>query len=171
MKLDNFYHLEYSVYYLHLQYYIYNILADAPFDLRVFYVKLESPHRTSNQILYLIYGEVHCSNFIHHDQAQVLSHSKYSFNQLEPTYSSSVPIWDVALKTCWKQWTIEKGGKKGSDADDATWWSIPCYLPIVGIEPATSKWFHLEILFNQIQSQLQVNNKEYYHLTLVPGRG
>ena len=35
-------------------------------------------------------------------------------NQLEPIYSSSVPIRDVALKTRQKQWTIEKGGKKGS---------------------------------------------------------
>ena len=35
-------------------------------------------------------------------------------DQLEPTYSSSVPIRDVALKTCWKQWTIGRGGKRGS---------------------------------------------------------
>ena len=35
-------------------------------------------------------------------------------DQLEPTYSSSVLIRDVALKTCRKQWTIEKGGEKGS---------------------------------------------------------
>ena len=35
-------------------------------------------------------------------------------DQLEPTYSSSVPIRDVALKTCQKQWTVEKGGEKGS---------------------------------------------------------
>ena len=35
-------------------------------------------------------------------------------HQLEPTYSSSVPILDVDLKTCWKQRTIEKGGEKGS---------------------------------------------------------
>ena len=35
-------------------------------------------------------------------------------DQLEPTYNSSVPIQDVALKTCQKQWTIEKGGEKGS---------------------------------------------------------
>ena len=35
-------------------------------------------------------------------------------NQLEPTYNSSVPIQDVALKTCRKYWTIEKGGEKGS---------------------------------------------------------
>ena len=35
-------------------------------------------------------------------------------DQLEPTYSSSVPIRDVALKTSRKQWTIEMGGKRGS---------------------------------------------------------
>ena len=35
-------------------------------------------------------------------------------NQLEPTYSSSVPIRYVATKTCRKQWIIEKGGKKES---------------------------------------------------------
>ena len=34
-------------------------------------------------------------------------------DQLEPTYSSSVLIQDVALKTCWKQWTIGRGGKRG----------------------------------------------------------
>ena len=35
-------------------------------------------------------------------------------DKLEPTHISSVPIWDVALKTCRKQKTIEKGGEKGS---------------------------------------------------------
>ena len=35
-------------------------------------------------------------------------------DQLEPTYSTSVPIQDVALKTCWEQWMIEKGGERGS---------------------------------------------------------
>ena len=35
-------------------------------------------------------------------------------DQLEPTYSSSVLIRDVALKTNRKQWTIGKGGEKGS---------------------------------------------------------
>ena len=33
---------------------------------------------------------------------------------LEPTYSSSVPILDVALRICRKQWTIERYGEKGS---------------------------------------------------------
>ena len=35
-------------------------------------------------------------------------------DQHEPTYSSSVPIRDVALETSQKQWTIEMGGKRGS---------------------------------------------------------
>ncbi len=35
-------------------------------------------------------------------------------DQLEPTYSSSVPIQDVVLKTCRKQWTMSRGGERGS---------------------------------------------------------
>ena len=35
-------------------------------------------------------------------------------DQPEPTYSSSVPIRDVALKICRKQWTIGRGREKGS---------------------------------------------------------
>ena len=34
-------------------------------------------------------------------------------DQLEPTDCSSVPIRDISLKTCRKQWTIDKGGKRG----------------------------------------------------------
>ena len=35
-------------------------------------------------------------------------------DQLEPTYISSVPIQDVALRTSRKQWTIGRGGESGS---------------------------------------------------------
>ncbi len=35
-------------------------------------------------------------------------------DQLEPTYSSSVPILYVALKTCRKEWVIGEGGDGGS---------------------------------------------------------
>ena len=35
-------------------------------------------------------------------------------DQLKPTYSGSVPIRDVALKTCQKQWTRGRGGERGS---------------------------------------------------------
>ena len=33
---------------------------------------------------------------------------------LEPTNSSSVPIRNIALRTCRKQWTIGRGGERGS---------------------------------------------------------
>ena len=35
-------------------------------------------------------------------------------DQLGPTYSSSVPIRDLTLKTCPKQRTIGRGGERGS---------------------------------------------------------
>ena len=35
-------------------------------------------------------------------------------DQLEPTYSSSVPIRDVALRSSQKQWRIGRRGKRGS---------------------------------------------------------
>ena len=34
--------------------------------------------------------------------------------QPEPTYNSSVPIEDIALKIYWKRWTIEKSVGRGS---------------------------------------------------------
>ena len=37
-------------------------------------------------------------------------------DQLEPSYNSSVQIQDVDFKTYRKQWTIEKGGGRGSEA-------------------------------------------------------
>ena len=35
-------------------------------------------------------------------------------DMLEHTYSSSVRIWDVALKTCQKRWMIGRSGERGS---------------------------------------------------------
>ena len=35
-------------------------------------------------------------------------------DQLQPTYNTSVPIQDVALKTDWERWTIEADGERGS---------------------------------------------------------
>ena len=35
--------------------------------------------------------------------------------QLEHTYSSSVPMLNVARKTCQKQWTIGRSGERGSE--------------------------------------------------------
>ena len=35
-------------------------------------------------------------------------------DQHEHTYNSSVRIWDVALKTCQRRWTIGRSGERGS---------------------------------------------------------
>ena len=35
-------------------------------------------------------------------------------DQLESTYSSSVLIWDVSLRTCRQQWTIGRASERGS---------------------------------------------------------
>ena len=39
---------------------------------------------------------------------------KKQWDQLEPTYSSSVRIQDVALATCQKRWTIGRSRERGS---------------------------------------------------------
>ena len=45
-------------------------------------------------------------------------------NQLELTFSSYVRIWDVALKTCQRRWTMEKWRERVRDicASGTTWW-------------------------------------------------
>ena len=42
------------------------------------------------------------------------SHGRAKAGRLARTYNSSVPIRDLTLKTCRKQWTIGRGGKRGS---------------------------------------------------------
>ena len=55
--------------------------------------------------------------------------------QLKPTYSSSVRIGDVGLRTCQKRWTIGRSGERGSeisvlaarhDDDDVSWHINTC---------------------------------------------
>ena len=51
--------------------------------------------------------------------------------QLELTYSSSVLIQDIAMRTCRKQWTIGRCGKRGSEISVLIAWhdddDIYCY--------------------------------------------
>ena len=85
-------------------------------------------------------------------------------NQLEPTYSSSVLIWDVTWKTCQKQWTIEKGGEKWSEIsvrmtrhdDDDGWYTIKPNQ----IKPN-------QIIFNMYKEVLALNDPQWltYHKT------
>ena len=50
----------------------------------------------------------HCCRPLHMDEQR-------QEDQLEPTYSISVPIRDVDLRTCRKQFRIEKAGGRGSE--------------------------------------------------------
>ena len=59
-------------------------------------------------------GEVGTSSWVMYSCGPLYMDEQRQNNQLEPTYSSSVLIWDVVLKTCWKQWTIGRGGERGS---------------------------------------------------------
>ena len=51
-------------------------------------------------------------------------------DQLEPIYSSSVPIWDVAQKTSWKQWRIGRGCEGGSEISVLMAWHDYIYIYI-----------------------------------------
>ena len=59
-------------------------------------------------------GEVRTNSWVMYSCGPLHMDEQRQDDQLEPTYSSSVPIWDVVLKTCRKQWTTEKGGEIGS---------------------------------------------------------
>ena len=81
-------------------------------------------------------GEVRTNSLVMYSYGPLHMDEQRQDDQLESTNSSSVPIWDVALKICRKQWTIEKGGEKRSgismlmaqygDNDDD--WVIYLYL-------------------------------------------
>ena len=55
---------------------------------------------TSSQVMYS-YGSPHMAK-------------QKQDNQLKHTYNSYVRIQDVALKTCWRWWTIGRSGERGS---------------------------------------------------------
>ena len=59
-------------------------------------------------------GEVRMNSFVMYTCGPLHMDEQRQDDQLEPTYSGSMPIRYVALKTYRKQWTIEKGGEKGS---------------------------------------------------------
>ena len=59
-------------------------------------------------------GEVGMSSLVMYSCGPLHKDEQRQDDQLEPIYSSSMQIRDVVLQACWKQWTIEKGGEKGS---------------------------------------------------------
>ena len=61
-----------------------------------------------------ISGEVGTSSLVMYSYGPLHMAEQRQDDQLEPTYSGSVPIEDVALKTNRKQWTIRRGDERGS---------------------------------------------------------
>ena len=59
-------------------------------------------------------GEVETSSEVMYSCGPLHMGEQKQDDQPEPTYSNSMSIRDVALKTCWKQWTIGTGGERGS---------------------------------------------------------
>ena len=62
-------------------------------------------------------GEVKTSSLVMYSSGPLHMDEQRPDDQLEPTYSSTVSIRDVALKTYQKQWTIGRGGERESQED------------------------------------------------------
>ena len=60
-------------------------------------------------------GEVGTSSLVMYSYGPLHMAEQKQGNQLEPTYSSSVRIRGVVLRTCRKRWTIGRGGERGSE--------------------------------------------------------
>ena len=61
-------------------------------------------------------------------------------DQLEPTYSSSVRIRDVALRTCQKRWTIERNGERGSGISVLAAWQDDDEISFINTNRLTNFW-------------------------------
>ena len=59
-------------------------------------------------------GEVGTSSWVMYSRGPLNMEEQSQGVQFEPTYNSSVPIQDVALRICRKQWTIGRCGERGS---------------------------------------------------------
>ena len=93
-------------------------------------------------------------------------------DQLKPTYSSSVRILGVALRTCRKRWTIRRGGKRGSgmsmllawqdDDDNDTWRKLEDtetkILWMTRMNPVVKVMWIITLKFRRIQISLICNH-------------
>ena len=59
-------------------------------------------------------GEVGTNSLVMYSYGPLHMAKQKQSDQLEPTYSSSVRIRGVALRTCKKRWTIGRDGERGS---------------------------------------------------------
>ena len=61
-------------------------------------------------------------------------------DQLKSTYSSSVRIWGVALRTCQKRWAIRRGGKRGSGISMLMAWQDDENEEVFYLAPKFRSW-------------------------------
>ena len=81
-------------------------------------------------------------------------------DQLEPTYSSSVRIRDIALRTCRKRWTIGRGWQKGVRdirAGGTTWWWWWWQKPVHCVELLDEFVYRNSYIFIYIRSILLIH--------------
>ena len=103
-------------------------------------------------------------------------------DQLEPTYSSSVRIQDVVLRTCQKRWTIGRSGERGlgifvlvarHDYDDtiqsSNWllitislWGITSREPLPP-PPICINQYLLPFVFSNQTLSVQILDKYYFY--------
>ena len=67
-------------------------------------------------------GEVGTSSWMMYSCGPLHMDEQWQDVQFEPTHSSSVPIRDVALRICRKQWTIGRCGERGLGISVLTAW-------------------------------------------------
>ena len=60
-------------------------------------------------------GEIGTSSKVMYSCGPLHMDEQWKDVQLETTYGNSMPIRDIALRTCWKQWTIGKCRERGSE--------------------------------------------------------
>ena len=95
-------------------------------------------------------------------------------DQLEPTYSSSVRIRGVALRTCRKRWTIGRGGERGSGIsvqiawhDDDDNYLLRVLIIIKYLKLCANRLLLLSSLSNRFYSQLGLQNTQTFSLQRV----
>ena len=105
-------------------------------------------------------GEVGTSSLVMNSYGPLHMAKQKQGNQLEPSYSSSVRIRSVALRTCRKWWMIGRGGERGSgisvlmapqDDDDDTITTINPWSQCLG-----QRWKNIQTKsFKTVQSKFR----------------
>ena len=81
--------------------------------------------------------------------------------QVEPIHNSSVPIQDVALKTCWERWTIETGGERGPGRSVLAVWHAAAPAAAAADDDDSTHWQRNKEVYTYPKSTSEWNHKIY----------